>query len=397
MGQPAPTVPARPIPDVPFVNEVRLNARNWAIALLCIAAILFLTPRVWKKLERFETGPDYRIPYPLSRDYWLYQRRLDRVPQDKIVLLGDSVIWGEYVLPDGTLSHFLNTQSSSNTQNQPPERFVNGGVNGLFPLALEGLVNYYADNLAHRRVILHCNLLWMSSPKADLQVQKEEKFNHSRLVPQFSPRIPCYKANANERLSVVIERNLQFMSWVTHLQNAYFEDRSVPLWTLEEDSSTDPPRYPNSYKNPFTQITMQVPTAPANDPMRGPTSARHKSWNKSGANRSQFEWVELETSLQWAAFKRILETLKSRHSDVLVVLGPFNEHLIADESLAGYRKLREGIVRYFTDQHVDFIAPGPLPSELYADASHPLTEGYRLLAAKLLEDPRFSKTFLERP
>jgi hypothetical protein len=397
MSQPASTPPATPIPDIPFVNEVRLNARNWVLAILCIAAILLLTPRIWKKLERFDTGPDYRIPYPLSRDYWLYQRRLDRVPNDKIVLLGDSVIWGEYVLPDGTLSHFLNTQSISNPQNQTAERFVNGGVNGLFPLALEGLVNYYADNIDHRRVILHCNLLWMSSPKADLQVQKEEKFNHSRLVPQFSPRIPCYKANANERLSVVIERNLQFMSWVTHLQNAYFDDRSIPTWTLEEDSSTDPPRYPNSYKNPLAQITMEVPSAPANDPMRGPASPRHKPWNKDGANRSQFEWVALDTSLQWAAFQRTLENLKSRHADVLVVLGPFNEHLIADESLPGYRKLRDGIVQYFAAHHIDFIAPATLPSDLYADASHPLTEGYRLLAGKLLEDPKFFKVSSQHP
>src|SRR5438067_2862889 len=121
---------------------------------------------------------------------------------------------------------------------------------------------------------------------------------------------------------------------------------------------------------------MEVPSAPGNDPMRGPTSLRHKAWNKNGANRSQFEWVELDTSLQWAAFKRTLDTLKARGDDVLVLFGPFNEHLIADESLPGYRKLRAGIMQYFTERHIDFIAPTPLPSELYADASHPLTEGY---------------------
>src|SRR5436190_15440753 len=161
--------PATPVPDVPFVNEVRLNSRNWIVAIALIATIIRLMPRVWKKVERFETGPDYRIPYSLSRDYWLYQRRLENIPRGKIVLLGDSVIWGEYVLPNGTLSHFLNEKAGSG------ERFVNGGVNGLFPLALEGLVNDYARALHDRKVILHCNVLWMSSPKADLSVQKEEK------------------------------------------------------------------------------------------------------------------------------------------------------------------------------------------------------------------------------
>ena len=61
-----------------------------------------------ERLEHFETDADYRMPYSLSRDYWLYERRLERVEPSRIVLLGDSVIWGEYVLPDGTLSHFLN-------------------------------------------------------------------------------------------------------------------------------------------------------------------------------------------------------------------------------------------------------------------------------------------------
>ena len=96
--------PSTPVPDVPFVNEMRLNARNWAVAIALISAIIWITPRIWKRAERFETGPDYRIPYSLSRDYWLYQRRLEGVPQDKVVLLGDSVVWGEYVLPNGTLS-----------------------------------------------------------------------------------------------------------------------------------------------------------------------------------------------------------------------------------------------------------------------------------------------------
>ena len=133
-------------------------------------------------------------------------------------------------------------------------------------------------------------------------MEKEEKFNHSRLVPQFNPRIPCYKADANERLSVVVERNVQFMSWVTHLQNTYFQDKSIPMWTLADDGS-DPPHFPNAYKNPLSQITMSVPSDPAIDPQRGPTSPRHKPWNAAGSGPSEFEWVTLNSSMQWAAFK----------------------------------------------------------------------------------------------
>jgi hypothetical protein len=373
------------LPDVPFVNEIRLNAKLWLIAVACIAAIIWATPRLWKKLERFETGPDYRIPYNLSRDYWLYNRRLERLSdRTNIVLLGDSVIWGEYVLPDGALSHFLNDQTKE------PGRFVNGGVNGLFPLALEGLTGYYAKPLKQRKVVLHCNLLWMSSPKADLQTTKEEKFNHSRLVAQFSPRIPCYKADANERLSVAIERNVQFMSWVTHLQSAYFADKSIPLWTLQDDGQ-DPPHHPNSYKNPLKQITMEVPVAPSTDPLRGPDSPRHKPWNLEGASPAQFEWVTLESSMQWAAFQRAVNTLRARGNDVLVLVGPFNEHMLAPESQPGYRTLQDGVKAWLSDQKVVFITPQVLPSELYADASHPLTAGYELLAREMLENPLFQE------
>src|SRR5947209_1671428 len=87
-------------------------------------------------------------------------------PVDSIILLGDSVVWGEYVRPNGTLAHFLSQRSGR------PGRFVNGGVNGLFPLALEGLVRHYGRALHDRKVIVHCNVLWMSSPKADLSTDK---------------------------------------------------------------------------------------------------------------------------------------------------------------------------------------------------------------------------------
>ncbi len=59
------------ISDAPFVNEVRLNARHWCVALGILIVAAATTPPLWKKLERFDTGPDYRVPYSLSKDYWL--------------------------------------------------------------------------------------------------------------------------------------------------------------------------------------------------------------------------------------------------------------------------------------------------------------------------------------
>ena len=262
--------------------------------------------------------------------------------------------------------------------------------NGLFPLALEGLVRCYGRPLRHQKVILHCNVLWMTSPKADLSMDKEESFNHASLVPQFSPRIPCYRADASERLNAIVERNVPFFEWVSHLQNAYFGQQSIPKWTLAE-AGGDPPLYPNVYRNPLSQISLIVPSEPADDPQRGPLSSRHKPWSTNSAGTTQFEWVALDQSLQWHAFQRVIEVLRARDNEVFVVLGPFNEHLMAAENRPSYRKIRDGIAEWLARNQIPHLVPEPLPSVLYADASHPLTEGYQLLAKRLYGDTIFQK------
>ncbi len=369
-------------PEIPFVNEVRLSSRQWGVVFVILAFVVTLTPSVWKKLERFETGLDYRIPYALSKDYWLYEHRLQRLKPTNIVMLGDSVVWGEYVLPNGTWSHFLNQEAGAT------DLFVNGGVNGLYPLALDGLIRCYGRPLNRQKVILHCNVLWMTSPKADLSTEKEEPFNHAALVPQFNPRIPCYRADASERLNAIMERNIPFFEWVSHLQNAYFAQQSIPKWTLAEEGG-DPPRYPNAYRNPFSQIALAVPIEPPGDPLRGPQSSRHKPWSTNATGTTRFEWVGLDQSLQWRAFQRLISTVHGRGNDVLVVLGPFNENIMAEENRPAYRKVRGEILRWFAQNKIPHVAPELLPSVLYADASHPLTEGYQLLATRLFADATF--------
>ncbi|MFO1497403.1 MAG: hypothetical protein U1G07_03230 [Verrucomicrobiota bacterium] len=370
------------------MNAVRLGLGQWIAVAGMVVTTLVATPWIWRKIERFETGRDYRIPYSLSKDYWLYERRLRRLAPDDVLLLGDSVVWGEYVRPDGTLSHFLNQDRSS------PDRFVNAGVNGLFPLALEGLVRNYATGLQPHKILLHCNLLWMTSPKADLSTPKEERFNHAGLVPQFSPRIPCYRADFSHRLAAVLERHFTFVQWADHLQITYFGQKNILSWTLEEEG--DPPRYINAPKNPLAQITLAVPTEPSPDPDRGRDSPRHKPWSTTGQGATRFDWVDLDRSLQWGAFQRLVKLLQSRGNDVLVVLGPFNEHIMAEENRAAFRRLRDGVLEWLGKQEIRAVLPETLPSDLYADASHPLTEGYRLLAASLQKDPVFQE-WLKKP
>ena len=351
--------------------------------LAIVLAFAFLSPVVWKQIETFVPGQDYRLPYALSSDYWLYQRRLEKLDAQQIPILGDSVVWGEYVRGDGTLSHFLNRETGA-------ERFANCGVNGLFPLALEGLIKDYSASLRRRKVIVQCNLLWLSSPKADLSTEKEEVFNHARLVPQFSIRIPCYRANASMRISAILERRIGFFAWITHLQTACYNQRSLAQWTLQDDGN-EPPNYPNAWRNPLAPLRAPLPSEPAVDPLRGPASPRHKPWNADGATPAHFDWVALDASLQWGAFQRTTRLLRARGDDVLIVLGPFNEHMIAEDQLTEYRALRDRAAASLRQEGAHVIIPEALPTDLYADASHPLTSGYGLLAARLAKDPAFNR------
>lgn len=372
-------------PEPPFgANEMRLNARQWLAASGIVLAIMLCLPWLWERIERFDTGPDYRIPYALSSDYWLYRRSVAGISPTSIPILGDSVVWGEYVKPDGTLSHFLNQEVGQTG------RFVNCGVNGLFPLSMEGLISSYGRSIRNRKVILHCNVLWMSSPKADLSSDREETFNHTTLVPQFYPSLSSYRADANARLWAVAVRNIGFLSWVNHLNSAYFDQQSIPHWTLAEDDNT-PPHRPNAWRNPLSQITLRVPGEPQNDPLRGPTSSRHRPWTAGGGAPSHFDWVTLNASQQWRAFQRTVALLRSRGNSVLVILGPFNANMVAPDQRPVFHRLSNGIINWLTANNIAHIAPQALPSALYADASHPLTDGYALLAHEITTAPDFQR------
>ena len=97
----------------------------------------------------------------------------------------------------------------------------------------------------------------------------------------------------------------------------------------------------------------------------------------------------LDSSFQWAAFQRLTKVLIDRQNDLVVLIGPFNEHMLSEENKTRFRKLRDGIVEWFSENGISFILPDTLPSERYADASHPLTAGYARMAKELSSSERF--------
>ena len=69
---------AKPHEGLLITSEMRLSLRQWAIVLAIVTLVAVATPRLWKHVERFDTGADYRIPYQLSNDYWLFDWRLQK-------------------------------------------------------------------------------------------------------------------------------------------------------------------------------------------------------------------------------------------------------------------------------------------------------------------------------
>lgn len=362
---------------IPFSsNCIRLSIGQWIIvAVICLAAS-FLFPVLWERLEKYSPGEDYRIPYELSNDYWFYERycQLACSRYDTLVI-GDSVIWGHYVSRDNTLSHYLNEITNTG-------RFANLGLDGIHPAATEGLLRYYGKNISNKNIILHFNPLWMSTPKLDLQTEKEYNFNHPKLVAQFTPSIPSYKVSFSTRLSAVIRRYFALPNLISHINITYYNSSDMPSWTIA-----------NPYKNPFKELTFRVPGTdgyenPDNSAIRRPR-ADNRLTSADG-----YQWVMTETSLQWDAFARSVQLLRERGNRVFVLVGPFNEHTLKGTSLDTYQKLKRQIEQWLLQNNIAYYMPPVLPVKIYQDASHPLSEGYAMIAKQLFENESFKSTIL---
>jgi hypothetical protein len=354
-------------PEVAFSsNCVRLSGYELIFVIIVVAFLFCFGPGLWERVEKFEPEPDFRLPYELSNDYWLYNRYCRKaISKYDTLVIGDSVVWGHYVSQDNTLSHYLNQMTQR-------DQFANLGVDGIHPVALSGLLKYYGRDITGRKIVLHFNPLWMSSSKQDLQSTKEFSFNHPKLAPQFFPKIPCYREPFSGRFSIVTQRYVPFLNWTSHLKVTYFENMDIPAWTLE-----------HPYKNPAGAVTLELPT------LVNSKQNEYVSWIEKGTTKKDFPWVKLETSLQWKFFRKSVELLKKRGNNVFVLIGPFNEHMLKGESIEIYRQMKSEIALWLQQNNIAYYMAPALPSELYADASHPLDKGYAMIAKQLLENGSF--------
>ena len=291
-------------------NAVQLRPLDWGVVVLVMLVAVWAIPRAWSALEGFQPAPGYRIPYALSEDYWHYTRYAGIAARESgVIVAGDSVIWGEYVPPEQTLSGHLAKET--------PLDFWNLGVNGIHPVALDGLLRYYGRPLRGQRILLHFNPLWMSSPRHDLSTEREFRFNHPRLAPQFWPKIPCYQDSTGARADIVAARHATLRAFASHLAIAYYGNAVPPLWAVD-----------NPYESLLKPLRAGLP---------GPETSHNpnaRPWTERGMAPQPFEWIPPGDSLQWRFFKETALRLRARGNEVFVLTGPFNEHIIAEESKA---------------------------------------------------------------
>ena len=84
--------------QVPFSsNCVRLSPSEWLIVAIIFSAIFCFAPTLGERVEKFEPEPDYRLPYDLSSDYWLYERYCRwACSRYETLVVGDSVVLGPF-------------------------------------------------------------------------------------------------------------------------------------------------------------------------------------------------------------------------------------------------------------------------------------------------------------
>src|SRR6516165_3156518 len=87
-----PTAAPGHLPEFAFgSNAVRLSLWHWLIVGLAGLALVLFAPALWKRAEAFPDEADYRVPYDLSSDYWLYERHAEVAAERcDTFLIGDS-------------------------------------------------------------------------------------------------------------------------------------------------------------------------------------------------------------------------------------------------------------------------------------------------------------------
>lgn len=310
---------------------------------------------------------DYRLPYYLGEDYFLYKKYAGSVATyNTIPVIGDSVIWGHYTSDRDTLTAHLNRE-------QNRMEFSNMGIDGIHPAVMYGLVEHYCKSLRNKKVIAGINLLWMSSARHDLTGAKNSEINHRMLLPQFNEVIPAYSPTLEERLSFVIKRGTPLLLWGDHIRLARFRGKNLYRWIMD-----NPAESPVAFLHPEKKA-YELPAA----------------MDSSKFPVQDVRWVTTDKSLQWKYTLKTLRLLRERGNRVLAVVTPFNRYMLTEGSAHQHELIVSEIRESLLLDGITVVIPETPRREEFADSSHPNGEGYRTIAKDLLNNSEFVKFIKE--
>jgi hypothetical protein len=193
------------------------------------------------------------------------------------------------------------------------------------------------------------------------------------LLPQIYHKIPAYSPAAEDRLSFMIRRETPFLMWIDHIRMTRFRDKNFYRWTMD-----------HPHENIIEYFSMIPREFTPPDPI---VPDRMKPQDTG--------WVIPEKSIQW---KNVLDTialLKKKNNRVAALITPFNEYMLTEKSLESYKKIVISIIRELHSEGMPVFAPGLTGRENYADSSHPLEQGYAIIADELILDPEFASFVAE--
>ena len=266
-----------------------------------------------------------------------------------------------YVRNDHTLPALLNRELGR-------EAVANIAVDGLHPVAMETLMRHYGDAIRGKRVYLYWNPLWMNTPLYDLTGEGDFSINHPRLLPQFDRSIRSYHPGFRDRCQATLERLVSFYGWLHHLRVVCFDNGDFKKHLV---------RHPD--ENPLKKLRGEL------TPIETEHNDGRFDWKQSGIKPQDWPWVDLDASRQWSAYLAAAQLLREQGNEVFAVIGTINPHMQTPASLARYRKLRAAAMEELRREGFRIVDLPELPSEEYADASHPLAAGYRRLAKFMAE------------
>lgn len=343
------------------MKKIRHIITAFTLVLLAAAVIPYALPFT----DNSVFIGNYRIPYSMGDDYYLYSRYSGHVESgNTIPVIGDSVIWGHYTGRDQTLTAHLNVISKDKKT-----RFSNLGLDGIHPAAMSGLIDHYMAGFKNRKIIAGVNLLWMSSPRHDLSGPANSEINHKQLLPQVTRAIPSYQPAFEERISALVTRSVPVFSWIDHIRMSRFAGKNFYAWTMENPHK--------SILEYFSHKDEEYRLPEGTDPGR--------------MQEQNIEWIPPDRSLQWKFMVKALVSLKNDGNEVAAVITPFNTYMMTEESRKKYFSILSEMEWILRENGILPVVPLILEKKYFADSSHPTSEGYRLIAEDIMKNREFSE------